>query len=470
MTNFIPFIQNILLGIPMVLMIIGIGLYITLRTNFFSFRFFPEALRELLRRFGQKSAPDGVSPFQALCTALAATVGTGNLVGVAGALCLGGPGALFWMWVCGLLGMGVKFAEVTLALRYRQTGRDGSLGGPMYMICRGMGENWLPMARIYALFGIVASFGIGNTTQVNAVVATVNSAVLSYGGNSYPARDLGIGLLLCAAVGFTLLGGARRIGQLSEILIPFLSAGYILLCAVALILRRDMLAGAVADIFTGAISPKAVTGGVIGSVFYPLRVGCSRGIFTNEASMGTASIAHAEAAAEHPVRQGLLGITEVFLDTIVMCAMTGLVILVSGVPIPYGKDMGGTLAADAFSSIFGSWVRVFLAAALCCFAFATILGWGLYGGRCAQFLFGAKAWGFFSLAQTLCVLPGALMKTQMLWQLSELTNAAMAIPNLIALTSLTPELKRLTIEYERKSGANPPVEVPYADFHQRKPL
>jgi len=470
MTNFLFFLQNILLGIPAVVMILGIGLLIGFRTRFVQLRLLSKAVRELVRGLRRKNGPGGISPFQSLCTALAATVGTGNLVGVAGAICLGGPGAVFWMWISGILGMGTKYAEVTLALRYRVSREDGYIGGPMYMIRRGLGRKWMPLARLYAGLGIAAAFGVGNTAQINALVWSVNSAVVRYGGRVFPGRNLGIGLLVAAAVGLTLLGGAKRIGQLSQILIPFLSGGYILLCAAVLVLRRDMLGQAFSSIFLGAFSPRAVSGGLIGSFLRPLRVGCSRGIFTNEAGMGTASIAHAGANTEHPAQQGLLGIVEVFLDTLVMCTMTALVILVSGSPIPYGEDGGSGLSVNAFSLVLGDWVSVFLAAALCCFAFSTVLGWGLYGARCAQFLFGPGAWGPFALAQTLCVIPGALLKTETLWRVSELLNGAMAIPNLMALAALLPELQRLTIEYERKSGGKSPVEVQYADFHQCKPL
>ena len=470
MTNFLLFLQDIILGIPAVVMILGIGLLIGARTRFVQLRLLPKAVRELVRGWRRKSGAGGISPFQSLCTALAATVGTGNLVGVAGAVCLGGPGAVFWMWISGILGMGTKYAEVTLALRYRVSQEGSYTGGPMYMITRGLGRKWMPLARLYACLGIAASFGVGNTAQINALVWSVNSAVARYGGRVFPGRTLGIGLLVAAAVGLTLLGGAKRIGQLSQILIPFLSGGYILLCAAVLFLRRDMIGHAFSSIFLGAFSPRAVSGGLIGSFLCPLRVGCSRGIFTNEAGMGTASIAHAGADTGHPAQQGLLGIVEVFLDTLVMCTMTALVILVSGAPIPYGEDGGGSLSVNAFSLVLGDWVSLFLAAALCCFAFSTVLGWGLYGARCAQFLFGPGAWGPFALAQTLCVIPGALLETGTLWRISELLNGAMAIPNLIALGALLPELRRLTIEYERKSGGKPPVEVKYADFHQCKPL
>ena len=266
-----------------------------------------------------------------------------------------------------------------------------------------------------------------------------------------------------------LLGGVKRIGAVAEKLVPFVSGAYILLCLAVLILRIDAVPQAFGAIIQGAFSPKAVTGGMLGSAFQALKVGCSRGVFTNEAGMGTASIAHASARVDHPVEQGLMGIMEVFLDTILICTLTALVILVSGVPIPYGRDVGGELTFSAFTEVLGGWVSVFLAAALCCFAFATVLGWGLYGARCAQYLFGSRAWKYFAVFQTVTVAIAAVLETGTVWLLAEVVNGLMAIPNLIALFVLSPELSRLTIDYRKRTGKRP-AEVQYADFHQRKPL
>ena len=470
MTNFLLFSHRILWGAPALFLIAGVGLYISLRTDFVQLRLFPKAVKELIGSLRKNNSGSDISPFQALCTALAATVGTGNLVGVAGAICLGGPGAIFWMWICGILGMGLKYGEVTLALSLKSGKESSSAGGPMYIIQNGMGKRWLPLAYLYAIFGVIASFGVGNATQINAVVSTIRSACESFGIPASSRRDLGIGLLLAVALGTVLLGGAKRIGSAAERLIPFASGAYILLCLWILILRRNAIGSAFLQIFQGAFSPEAVTGGVVGSAISCLRVGCARGVFTNEAGMGTASMAHACANVSHPAQQGLLGIIEVFLDTIVICTLTALVILVSGIPIPYGTDAGGSLATQAFTNVCGNWSGVFLAAALCCFAFATVLGWGLYGACCARFLLGKEAGVFFSLGQTVTVILASLVSTQNLWLFAEVVNGAMAIPNLIALAALTPRLRGLTIEYERISGEKTPVEVYYADFHQRQPL
>jgi len=467
MTKFLTLCNALLWGAPALLLILGVGLYLTLRLGFCQLTLFPQALRSFLRQFrAGKAGEEGVSSFQAMCTALAATVGTGNLVGVAGAICLGGPGAVFWMWLSGVLGMVTKFAEATLAVRFRVKVKTGWQGGPMYTITQGLGQRWLPMAKLYCLFGIVAAFGVGNATQVNAAITGLNSILP---GEATRQRDLLLGILLALLMGSMLLGGARRIGAAAEMLVPFAAGGYILLCVGVLLAKADAVPQAFASIFRGAFSPRAVTGGMLGSAFQALRVGCSRGVFTNEAGMGTASIAHAAAEVDHPCRQGLMGIMEVFLDTILICTLTALVILVSGVPIPYGTDAGAALTTRAFSQVYGSFAAGLIALALILFAIATILGWGLYGARCAEFLFGSKAWRWFALAQTAAVVIGAVAEGGDVWLLAETVNGLMVIPNLISLAALTPELRRLTKEY-RKSGGFSAGGGNYADFHQRKPL
>lgn len=450
MTNFLTGLHHTLWGAPTLILILGTGLFLSIRTRFVQLRLLPRSLRQMARSLRRKPGEDGVSPFQALCTALAATVGTGNLVGVAGAICLGGPGAIFWMWVCGILGMATKYAEVTLALRYRVREHGEYLGGPMYMITRGMEPRWRFLAAAYAVFGIAASFGVGNATQVNAVISGVNAVLRSFGKAESLRRDLAVGLLLAVLIGTILLGGAKKVGRTAEKLIPFVSGGYILLCLGVLILRRRYLSQAFSLILDGAFSPRSVTGGILGSAFQALSVGCSRGVFTNESGMGTASMAHASAQVNHPAEQGLLGIMEVFLDTIVICTLTALVILTAGVAIPYGTDAGGSLTSSAFSAVYGGWVNVFLAGALACFAIATVLGWGLYGCRCAQFLLGPNAWKGFALLQSLTVVLASVLETKTVWLLAEILNALMSVPNLIALAALSPELVRLTTEYERR--------------------
>ncbi|MGN1028158.1 MAG: alanine/glycine:cation symporter family protein [Faecousia sp.] len=458
-------VHDLVWGAPGLVLILGTGVYLTVITGFAQVRLFPGAVRRFAGMFrGSKGKKSGISPFQALCTALAATVGTGNLVGVAGAICLGGPGAIFWMWVCGLVGMATKFAEATLAVRYRVRRGAEYAGGPMYMIRQGMGKRFHFLAGIYSFLGVIAAFGVGNATQINAVVTGINNVLTRFGGQASARGNLFIGLALAVLVGASLLGGAKRIGQTAEKLVPFASMCYIVLCAVLLVLRADAVPGAFQAIIRGALSPRAVTGGAIGSAFRALSVGCSRGVFTNEAGMGTASIAHASAEVSHPAEQGLMGIMEVFLDTIVICTMTALAILCSGVPIPYGEDVGGDLTTAAFTSVLGDWVSIFLSMFLTCFAFATVLGWGLYGARCGEYLFGPGAWKGFAVVQTAAVVLAAVMKTETVWQLAETVNGLMAIPNLIALLWLSPELKQLTKEYIH--GGRAANGGTYANIHQ----
>ena len=458
-------LHDLVWGAPGLILILGTGIYLTVITGFAQVRLFPGALRRFAGMFrGSKEKKNGISPFQALCTALAATVGTGNLVGVAGAICLGGPGAIFWMWVCGLVGMATKFAEATLAVRYRVRRGTEFVGGPMYMIRQGMEKRFHFLAGVYSFLGVIAAFGVGNATQINAVVTGINNVLTRFGGQASTRGNLLMGLVLAALVGAALLGGAKRIGQTAEKLVPFASACYIVLCAALLVLRVDAVPGAFRAIILGAFSPRAVTGGAIGSAFRALSVGCSRGVFTNEAGMGTASIAHASAEVSHPAEQGLMGIMEVFLDTIVICTMTALAILCSDVPVPYGMDVGGDLTTAAFTLVLGDWVSIFLSMFLTCFAFATVLGWGLYGARCGEYLLGPGAWKGFAAFQTAAVVLAAVMKTETVWQLAETVNGLMAIPNLIALLWLSPELRRLTKEYIH--GGRAANGGTYANIHQ----
>ena len=447
MIEILKFVNRAVWGIPALVMILGVGCYLSLQTSFVQIRMFPKALKSFVSRFLKRESTDGVSPYQALCTALAATVGTGNIAGVAGAIAIGGPGAIFWMWICALLGMVTKFAEATLSVRYREKNVAGEfVGGPMYMIKHTMpGFGW--MASLYCFFGVVAAFGVGNATQINAVISGINSVIEYFGGKQLISVDILLGLILAALVLLILLGGAKKIGQIAERLVPYAAVGYLLLCTIVLLSRFREIPRAFSLIVMGAFSPNAITGGMIGSVFTVLRIGASRGVFTNEAGMGTASIAHAASNVTHPVEQGLMGIMEVFLDTVVICTMTALVILCSGVPIAYGCDTGALLTTQAFSYTLGEWVCIPIATFLCCFALATVLGWGLYGIRCAQYLFGDRSWKGFVYLQALIVVISSVLGTGTIWMLAETVNGLMAIPSLTVLAYLAPELKSLTAEY-----------------------
>lgn len=452
MTQYVDFANRFVWGLPTLILILGVGLYLSLYTGFPHLMLFPRACKAFLSKLRRRRSGSGISPFQALCTALAATIGTGNIVGVAGAIALGGPGSIFWMWVSAILGMMTKFAEATLAVHYRQKKGGEWVGGPMYMISCGLPKKWSFLAYIYCFFGVFAAFGVGNATQINAVVTGLNQVIAGFGGAVSLRRNLGIGLLLAVLVGLMLLGGARRIASAAQLLVPLAACAYLLLGGGILILRAQAIPGAFAAILRGAFSPRAFTGGIVGSCFQALRTGVSRGVFTNEAGMGTASIAHASAEVDMAAEQGLMGIMEVFLDTIVICTMTALVILCSGIPIPYGEDVGAALTTQAFCAVYGNWVSVFLTLALCSFAFATVLGWGLYGARCAEFLFGSSCWRYFAFFQTVMVVLSAVLETGVVWSLAELLNGLMAIPNLIALVFLSPKLRELTNHYKLHCG------------------
>ena len=457
-------------GIPALVLILGVGLYLSIRTGFVQLRLLPAACRDFWRRlFGERIINGGISSFQALCTALAATVGTGNIIGVAGAIVIGGPGAVFWMWVSAIFGMITKMAEATLAVRYRVCENGEYIGGPMYYIQHGLGKKWKPLAYIYSFFGVVAALGVGNATQINAVICSINSCISAFGGTPSRTFDIAVGIALSIIVLVVLLGGAKRIGSVAERLIPFAAALYLVLGLAVLVFRAPAVPAAFAAIIQGAFSPRAVTGGMIGSFVSTLRIGVSRGVFTNEAGMGTAAMAHGSAAVRHSVEQGLMGIMEVFLDTIVICTMTALVILCSGIEIPYGMSSAADLTADAFSLVLGNWVRVLMAASLCLFAFATVLGWGLYGVRCARFLFVGSVDKKIAFLQSAMVVLGAVMQTSTVWLLAETVNGLMAIPNLIALFLLCGEFCRQIKQYYGLFGSKANGGT-YEDFHQCQSL
>lgn len=440
-------------GVPAMVCIIGVGLLLSIRTRFIQFRKFGYTFKVTLGRiFHKKEASDGsITPFQAVCTALAATVGTGNIAGVAGAIAIGGPGAVFWMWISALLGMCTKFSEVTLAVHFREKNRQGDwTGGPMYYIKNGLGPKWRWMAVLFALLGVLTVFGTGNATQVNTITSAINTALLNYhviDASSVSVSSLIIGIIIAVLVALIQLGGIKRIGRVAEMLVPFMALLYIILALGVIFLNIDRVPGVFASIIEGAFSPASVTGGVVGSFFLSMQKGVARGIFSNEAGLGTGSIAHATADTDHPVKQGFFGIFEVFADTIVICTMTALVILCSGVSVSYGTDAGAELTINGFITTYGSWVSIFTAVALCCFAFSTILGWGLYGTRCIEFLFGSWINKPFMVVYSLVAVIGATADLGLLWSVAETFNGLMSIPNLIALFLLSGTVVKLVKDY-----------------------
>lgn len=446
-------VNNFVWGIPAMICIIGVGLYLSIRTGFIQFRKLGYSIKMTLGKlFTQKEAKEGaITPFQAVCTALASTVGTGNIAGVAGAIAIGGPGAVFWMWVSAFLGMCTKFAEVILAVHFREKNENGDwVGGPMYYIKNGLGKNWKWMASLYAALGVLTVFGTGNATQVNTIVAAIDSALLSYGvattGN-LNTINLFIGIIIALLVALVLLGGIKRIGKVAETLVPFMALLYLILGIGVIVLNITKLPAVFVSIFQGAFNPAAVTGGVVGTMFTSLTKGVSRGIFSNEAGLGTGSIAHATSDTKDPVAQGAYGIFEVFVDTIIICTLTATTILVSGTPITYGQAAGAELTINGFVTTYGNWVSLFTAIALVCFAFSTILGWGLYGTRCLEFLFGSKVNKSFMIAYSLVAIVGATMDLGLLWGIADTFNGLMAIPNLIGLFLLSPIVFQLIKEH-----------------------
>lgn len=449
-------VNNFIWGVPAMICIIGVGLYLSLRTGFVQIRKFPYALKTTLGRiFKKKEASDGsMTPFQAVCTALAGTVGTGNIAGVAGAIAIGGPGAVFWMWVSALLGMCTKFTEVTLAVHFRERNRHGDyVGGPMYYIKNGLGKNWRFLAVLYSAFGVLTVFGTGNATQVNTITTAIDTALINFNvisESSTGRLNLILGIVITLLVGMVLLGGIKRIGSVSEKLVPFMALFYIVLALGVVILNIGRVPAVFHDIVYGAFNPSAVTGGVIGSFFLSMKKGVSRGIFSNEAGLGTGSIAHACADTSKPVKQGMFGIFEVFADTIVICTLTALVILCGGEGIQYGVAAGAELTISGFVTTYGSWVTIFTAIAMCCFAFSTILGWGLYGARCVEFVFTTKVVKPFMIVYALVAILGATVDLGIIWGIADTCNGLMSIPNLIALFLMSGTVAKLVKDYFAK--------------------
>lgn len=448
-------VNSFIWGVPAMICIIGVGILLTVRTRCIQVRKFGVAMKNTIGKiFDKTQARDGsMSPFQAVCTALAGTVGTGNIAGVAGAIALSGPGAIFWMWCSAFLGMCTKFSEVTLAIHFREKNKNGEyVGGPMYYIKNGLSKKWHFLAVFYAVFGVLTVFGTGNATQVNTIVSSVNTALMNFNilkGEPNSNVNLIFGIFIAALVAMVLLGGIKRIGQVSEKLVPFMAVLYVILALGVIILNIQRVPGVFAQIVSGAFTPRAATGGIIGSMFLSMKKGVSRGIFSNEAGLGTGSIAHACADTDNAVHQGMFGIFEVFMDTIVICTLTGLVILLAAPNISYGQAAGAELTISGFTATYGGWVSILTAIAMCCFAFSTIIGWGLYGSRCIEFLGGEKFVRPFLVVYSFVSIVGATMNLGLLWDISDTFNGLMAVPNLIALLMLSGHVKKLAIEVDQ---------------------
>ena len=430
------------------------GIYLTVGSRGVQFRRFGFAMKNTVgKMFRKQEAEAGaVTPLQAVTTALAATVGTGNIIGTSQAIAMGGYGAVFWLWMAALLGMVIKYAEVTLAIKYRQRDDKGDwVGGPMYYIENGMGPKWKWLAAVFSILAALAAFGIGNMSQSNSIVGSLNNAVtaIAPGFGGQKVLSWVIGLSLAALTALVLFGGIKRIGAVTERLIPFMSVLYILVTLIVIFGDWRGIAPAFGKIFAAAFTPQAVLGGAAGITLRQAIVwGLRRSAFSNEAGLGSAPIAHAAAQCKSPVDQGIYGIFEVFMDTIVICTLTALTVIISGVDITFGVKPGSDLITSAIATVFPNrFAAIFVAVALSLFAYSTILGWSLYGSRCIQHLFGLKASKIYQVIFIVMIVVGSVSTLDFVWNIADTLNGLMAIPNFIALFALSPVVFKLTKDY-----------------------
>jgi len=438
-------VNSVVWGPIMLVLLLGTGVFLTIGLRAMTITRIPYAFGQLLK--GRKGSGEGeISPFNALMTALSSTVGTGNIAGVATAIGIGGPGALFWMWCTALVGMATKYAEAVLAVNYRETDAQGKkVGGPMYYIKNGLGKRWKPLAFLFALFGSLAGFGLANTVQSNTV-----SQVLQ---NNFNIPTLISGLVMAFMVALVLLGGIKRIAQVAGKLVPLMTVIYILATAIILLIHIADIPAALALIVDSAFNGMAATGGFAGAtVMVALRMGVSRGIFSNESGLGSAPIAHAAAETNSPVRQGTIAMLGTFIDTLIICTMTGLVLIVSGVWSSELEGAAMTLQVFDSSLPFGGNI---LSICIALFAFTTMLGWSYYGERCAQFLLGPKVVMPFRVLWVIGVFVGTQMSLGLVWKMSDALNGMMAIPNLLALLLLSPVVFKLTKQYFHQQATRP---------------
>ena len=435
-------INSIVWGPPMLILLVGAGIILTIVTGFIVFRKFGFVMKNTFGKMFDKAAvdADGITPFQAVSTALAATVGTGNIAGVATAIASGGPGAVFWMWLAAIVGLTTKYAEVVLSIAYREKNEAGEwAGGPMYYIKNGTGMKWLGV--VFAAFGALAAFGIGSMTQSNSITAAMRE--------TFNLNELMVGLVIAALAALILIGGIKRIGEFAEKMVPVMAVLYVLGAIVILVIERNSIPHAFGLIFNNAFNLKAAGGGILGfTMMQAMRFGIARGVFTNEAGLGSAPIAHAAAHTDHPVRQGIWGAFEVFIDTLVICTMTALVILTSGIlETPATADLtGAVLTTTAFATGFkgGGLIVTF---GILLFAFTTIVAWCYYGQKCIEYLFGFKAILPYTVVFIGTVIIGAVGGLTIIWDVSDTLNGLMAIPNLIGLIALSGVVAKLTKDF-----------------------
>ena len=450
-------------GPVMLVLLVGTGLYLSIRSGFIQFTKFGYTMRNTIgKMFKKQDAGKGeVTPFQALTTALAATVGTGNIAGVTGAIFIGGPGAVFWLWISALVGMVTKYSEVVLAVKYRERNEQGDwVGGPMYYIRNGLGKNWVWLAYVFAFFGMIASFGIGNTTQVDSMATAISTAIGAFGGNvdGNTALRITIGVIVAVITAVVIIGGIKRIGTVTEKLVPFMAVVYIVSALIVVFGNIGQIGVVLGAIFKGAFSPRAIAGGALGvGIMTTIQKGIARGVFSNEAGLGSAPIAHAATSETNPVKQGVYGIFEVFMDSIVICTLTALALLMGlagqvGIDgIEWGVGHGSEMVIQAFSGIFGGRIAgVIIALGLTCFALSTVLSWSLYGARCCEFLFGRAAKTatlVYKILFCVVLVIGSMLGLDIVWNIGDALNGLMAIPNLIALLALSGTVIAITKEH-----------------------
>ncbi|SOC41852.1 alanine/glycine:cation symporter family protein [Salinicoccus kekensis] len=410
-------------GLPLIIFLVGTGLFLTIRLSFFSFRMLPHSLKMLFTKQDDKSEGD-ISHFQAVMTALAATVGTGNVVGVATAVVIGGPGAVFWMWMTALVGMATKYAEGILGVKYRQVNSKGEMsGGPMYYLEHGLGQKWLGV--LFAFFAVFAAiFGIGNMIQANAASGVALDV--------FNVPTWLTGVIMAALIGLVLLGGIRSIGRTAGVLVPFMIVFYLVAGLAIMVLNLDLIPAAVGLIFTDAFTGNAVAGGALGTV---IRMGVARGLFSNEAGLGTGGIAAAAARTDVPARQALISMTQVFIDTIIVCSITGITLVMADM-YTSGTE-GAALTAQSFELFLPGLGNYVVAITLLTFIFSTILGWGYFGEKCFTYLVGSRLTMVYRVIFVLAIIPGATMSLETVWNLGDIFNALMAVPNLIGLIALS---------------------------------
>lgn len=434
-------INNLVWGLPLLLLLVGTGVYFTLRLGIFQISKLPTAFRLIFS--SDQSGQGDVSSFAALCTALAATVGTGNIVGVATAITTGGPGALFWMWVAAFFGMATKYAEGFLAIKYRTKDANGqAAGGPMHYITLGMGQKWKPLAVFFAISGVlVALLGMGTFSQVNSIASSMSA--------SFGLAPQLVSIVTAISIAFFIFGGIEKISDVSTKIVPFMAILYVLASVIVLALHWDQLLPTIAMVLTSAFTPAAAVGGFAGAtVQQAIQRGIARGVFSNESGLGSAPIA-AAAKSDNPVEQGLISMTGTFIDTLIICTLTGLTILVTGQWSIEGLA-GAPLTQAAFATVFGNTGSIALTISLVLFAFTTILGWSYYGERCIEFLFGTKSILPYRLVFVTMVALGGFLKLDLIWTIADIVNGLMALPNLIALLALSPVIIKETRQYFAK--------------------